>query len=380
MAVLILKNISNMLVFISYPREFEAVAAALDAELKSRRIDTFLDRRSLNPTDVWRLEIESNIKKAAVFVVLYSLEAAKKNRYFLIETELIQAACEKSLQRIITVIFDPTKATDLPEFFQRRQILVSETQGTSRDERDSYWIDKIVQEVNRVNKIKKKIIIRQYIARTFLTVGVVIIALLSFNLFGTKETLNNVSKELEAVQARIPDGKSLCNTLVGNYRLHQKYIFTAEADTRSVATHGTWKATGCEYKVQNNTYILKGEDDTEFDIEVIIKGRYERIATIRYIYSSEVSINREGKLLRRSFESVPDPHEVRRYDKDRDGNDLNKPESFYKEKIDRAIELRNEKHKASRTTPCIPTLGELGDQITVAFICQGYTRVMVKVS
>src|SRR5665647_2051318 len=101
MGCLLLSRLSNMLVFISYPREFEAVAAALDAELRSRRIDTFLDRKSINPADVWRLEIESNIKKAAVFVVLYSLEAAEKNRYFLIETELIQTACEKGLQRII---------------------------------------------------------------------------------------------------------------------------------------------------------------------------------------------------------------------------------------------------------------------------------------
>ena len=67
-----------MLVFISYPREFEAVAAALDAELRSRKIDTFLDKKEIKPADIWQLEIESNIKKAAIFVVLYSLEAAKK--------------------------------------------------------------------------------------------------------------------------------------------------------------------------------------------------------------------------------------------------------------------------------------------------------------
>jgi hypothetical protein len=137
-----------------------------------------------------------------MYGVLYSVEAANTNRYYLTETELIQAACEKGLQRIITVIFNPTKAIELPEFFQKRQILVSETTGTSRDERDSYWIDQIVQEVNRVNEIKKKIIIRQYIARTSLIVGTVIIALLSSNLLSTKESLNNVSKELEAAKKR----------------------------------------------------------------------------------------------------------------------------------------------------------------------------------
>lgn len=380
MGCLLPSRLSNMLVFISYPREFEAVAAALDAELKSRRIDTFLDKENIELTDVWRLKIESNIKKAAVFVTLYRPEAAVAGRYFLIETKRIQNACEKSLQRIITVIFNPTKITDLPEFFQRRQILISETPGTSRDERDSYWIDQIVQEVNRVNKIKKEIIIRQYIARTFLTAGAVIIALLSFNLFSTKEALNKVSTELEAAQVQIPDGKSLCNALVGNYRIQQKYVFIAEADTRSVATHGTWKATGCEYKEKNGTYILKGEDDTDFDVEVIIRGKYERIATARYIYSSEVTINKEGKLLGRSFEAVSMPEDVTKYYKDRYGNNLNKSESFIQEKVARVIELRNEKHKDSRTTPCIPALGESGGRIVITFVCQGYTRAMIKVS
>jgi hypothetical protein len=84
-----------MLVFISYPHEFQAVAEALDAELKSRRIDTFLDKRQIRPADVWQLEIESNIRKAYVFVVLYSPEAARPGHYFLIETERIRAACER---------------------------------------------------------------------------------------------------------------------------------------------------------------------------------------------------------------------------------------------------------------------------------------------
>ena len=52
-----------MLAYISYPREFEEIASTLDTELKSRKVDTFLDKVNINLTDVWRVEIESNIKR-----------------------------------------------------------------------------------------------------------------------------------------------------------------------------------------------------------------------------------------------------------------------------------------------------------------------------
>ncbi len=175
-------------------------------------------------------------------------------------------------------------------------------------------------------------------------------------------------------------GEKQCHALLGKYRLHQKYVFTAEANTRSIANHGAWKAIGCEYNEEQETYILKGEDDTDFDVEVIIGGKYERIATARYVYSSEVTISREGKLLGRSFEAVLKPEDVIRYYKDRDGNKLNISESFIDEKVARVIELRNEKHRDSRTTPCVPALGELGGRVMVAFLCQGYTRAMIKMS
>ena len=379
-----------MLVFISYPREFEAVAAALDAELRSRRIDTFLDRKSLNPTDVWRLEIESNIKKATVFVVLYSPKAAKTSRYFLIETELIQAACEQSLQRIITVIFNPTKTTDLPEFFQRRQILVSETEGTSRDERDSYWIDQIVQEVERyrrikiiedeerekeakknneeIEAIKKKIKRRQIIARTTLgTAGVIIVSLL-------------YSKSPNEDPPVVANGKSLCHSLIGHYALHQKYLFTSGVDIRSIATKATWKATGCEYDERNDIYVLKGEDDTDFDIEFVTNGKYARIATATFVYPSQVTISKDGKLLGRTFAPVKTPQEVKKFYQDRDGNTLNSPESFIDEKIDEVIAIRNKTQKDPGATSCTPLLAEMGGKVAIAFVCHDYTRVMIKVS
>lgn len=144
-----------MLAYISYPNEFRAVAEALDSELRRRKIDTFYDRKEIIPGADWQDTIEININKAYVFVVLYSPEAANTSNYYLREIQLIQAVCERSSQRVLTVIFDQTTPSDLPEFFKQRQILVSETTGIIEDERDSYWIDQIVCEVGRnLNKAK----------------------------------------------------------------------------------------------------------------------------------------------------------------------------------------------------------------------------------
>ena len=99
----------------------------------------------------------------------------------------------------------------------------------------------------------------------------------------------------------IANGKSLCHSLVGHYALHQKYLFTSGVDIRSIATKATWKATGCEHDERNDIYVLKGEEDTDFDIEFVSNGKYERIATARFIYPSKVTISKDGKLLGRTF-------------------------------------------------------------------------------
>ena len=35
-----------------------------------------------------------------------------------------------------------------------------------------------------------------------------------------------------------------------------------------------WKAISCEYNSRQDDYILKGEEDTDFEIEAIINGKY----------------------------------------------------------------------------------------------------------
>jgi hypothetical protein len=366
-----------MLVFISYPSEFKAVAEALDAELRRRKIDTFYDRKEIRPGDDWQDEIETNIKKAYVFVVLYSPEAAITSKYYLREIQLIQSACEKSLRRVIPVIFNPTKIFDVPVFFQQHQIIPSETEGKVKDERDNYWIAQIAQELVRLKTIKEELNKRQIISRSTLTLGAIIITLLSINLFNTKQTLKQVEGSHSSDETY---GERLCHSLLGKYTLHQNYIFveTNEKDARSTATYATWNAIECVPNKRNGDFILKGEDETDFDIEAIIEGRYEQIATVKYTYGSEVHIRKDGILVGRSFDATLDAKSIAPFNKNARGNNFNKPKSFIDDKIKEMVRLRNDKHRKIKTSPCIPMLGETGGKTAIAFVCPGYTRTMVK--
>lgn len=368
-----------MLVFISYPSEYKEVAEALNSELRRRKIDTFYDKREIKPGDDWQKVIEANIKKAYVFVVLYSPKAATTSNFYLIELQLIQAACEKSLQRVIPVIFDPTKIIDVPAFYQQHQIIPSETKGIVKENRDNYWIAQISQELGRLRIIRENLYRRQVISRSVMALGVITIALLWNNLVKTKEELKHISHgdyKDQSTQA----GDKLCHSLLGKYTLHQNYIFveTHEKDARSTATSATWNATECIPNKRNGDYILKGEDETDFDIEAIFDGKYGKIAAAKYIYASEVHLRKDGTLVGRSFDAALDAKTIKKFYKDERGNSFNKPMSFIDKKIEEIIDLRNKKHRTIKTSPCIPMTGETGGKIAIAFVCPGYTRTMVK--
>lgn len=377
-----------MLVFISYPREFERVAATLDAELRSRNVVTFLDKESINLTDVWKLTIESNIARADIFVILYLPQAAIPGRFFRTEIERIRKECEKSSKKIITVIFPPTIPRDLPPFFRNHQNLLADAIGLDEDEKDDYWIDQIAQEVHRLKEIRK-LKWRKIIARTAIAAGVMIIVLLYKELSETKAEIQRLQVALKKPFPKIEssinksyEGESLCHSLIGTYELDQSYVFTAGLDTRLIATNGTWKATSCEYNKRSDVFILKGEDVTDFNIEMIINDRYERVAAATFFYTSMVSISRDGKLLGRTFEPIKWPQKIENFYKDGNGKRLNKAESIINQKIKDVMEMRSKKHEEirTRTKYCTPALGESGGRITVAFICHGYTRAMVKIS
>ena len=315
--------------------------------------------------------------------MLYSPEAAKPGRTFFSEINRIETECRRNInKKLLPIIFPPTKPRDLLPYFGNRQCVIAEAKGEIDQDSHSFWIDQVVQDIERFNeieklekdqrdleeakkneeirKIKSQNRLRQIIARiTLASAGGIIIFML-------------YNKPI--------DGESVCHSLMGSYTLQQKYLFTSGMDTRSIATNATWKATGCEYDERNETYVLKGEDDTDFDIEFVTSGKFARIATATFIYPSQVTISKDGKLLGRTFAPVKKPQGIKKFYQDRDGNNFNRPESFIDEKIDEVIAIRNKTQKDPEVTSCMPLLGQTGGKIAIAFVCHDYTRVMVKVS
>jgi hypothetical protein len=377
-----------MLVFISYPREFEKVAVALDAELKSRKIATFLDKESINLTDVWRLEIEANITKADIFVVLYLPEAAIPNRFFCTETERIQNECaENNAQRLITVIFPPTTPRNLPPFFRSHQILIAEAKGDREDERDGYWIDQIVQEVERLNKEEKnkeRRKWRQIIARTALATGIVIIVLLYNKLSNSEEEKKQAGRALEEARQEIQlsekkplDGESTCNSLKGLYKLYTDYEFINTGDIKVTVRSGTWNANTCT-KGEEGTYILEGKDTSQHDVELLFNGKYEHVGTTVTRYSSEIFIDKNGQLIRRTLhypDEQPRP-ELIKHDMEKIG--LKGKEDYINRKIDEYVKIRTRKLLILKTKFCHPALLNNNGMTLLAFLCEGYTRAMIR--
>lgn len=374
-----------MRVFISYPREFQVFAVALEAELASRDIHRFLDRWNIVIGDVWRLKIESNIAKADLFVVLYLPEADTSDRVFCSEIALIRETCaETSGRRLITVIFPPTTIEQVPPHFRIRQLLLTDVAGDVKDKRHEYWIDQIVQQIERTRRAERLKWWR-ITATTISSIGAICIVALAIDLYRSKKEIIEKDEKIEVLNQQINqltetgDGSVVCRRLIGDYSLHHRYVFVVGPDARSVATKGTWKTSGCKYNKGDEAYILDGDEETDFDVEMYIKGKYERIARARYHYSSKVRIAKDGKLLGRSFTAVLHPQNTPQwFDKDKNGNSLNLTREQLMSKFKEITDLRNDRHEELKVAPCLPAVGKHNGSTLVAFVCQDYTRVMVK--
>ncbi len=343
-----------MLAFISYPREYEEYANTLVAGLEDRGIKTFLDKEDIRQGDVFTREIRNNIEKADIFIVLYLPSAVTESRYFSIELTRIKEVVQTNFKKVIPVIFPPTKVKDLSPFYRIYQLI--EANGDETD----YWIEPIVTEIERLKKIKKRKL------RTKTIFGIATLAMLALFMSFYNPPIN---------------GKSECNSLIGNYKLDQEYTFSTENTAKSIAnTNSTWKAKKCEYKEENDTYILLGSKYTEFDIEIPIKDKNIRIATVSIKYPSKVIINnKDGKLIHRYFDISTEPTNINKYPtgKDKKGSKLD--DSLIDEMIGGVLDFRNDKHSFLKTKGCSVAKGEKEYQLTLAFICHDYTRVMTRI-
>lgn len=170
----------------------------------------------------------------------------------------------------------------------------------------------------------------------------------------------------------------ICEALKGKYRLHSDYVFSEGAGTRLTAKRASWNAKDCEPSKEAGNFVLKGEESTDYDIEVFIKDKNERAATGTYTYSSEVLIGASGRLISRVFEIAKDPPGLERYHIDLKKNDLIKDQSDIDKKIKTALEIRDKKYEGVTARYCTPALSTTAGRTVFVFICEGYTRVMVE--
>lgn len=172
-----------------------------------------------------------------------------------------------------------------------------------------------------------------------------------------------------------------CELLKGDYHLHFNYIFSEKDGMRLVARGETWGAITCEPNVDKTIVALKGEDTTDFDIEIFDNGNYQLVATGTFNYPSEVLIGKNGKLISRTFDVARDSAKITKHfpmwKKLQELGSITN-DKYIEAKIDEALKIRADKHIAMVTNYCTPTYGEYGGRDTLAFICQDYARIMVK--
>lgn len=376
-----------MHVFISYPHEFEVFAVLLEAELANRPIKTFLDKEVIKPGNKWLQVIEKNIVSADVFVILYLADADKKERGFHGEIEKIERECRNSPHKsLITVIFSSNIPGKVPPYFSAHQLIITDVPGDIEHKRNAYWVDQVVQQIVSV-KEGKNLKIRRIIARTALAAGIIVVGFLYTHLHDVEHKLREKTQQITEFKQKlaqlthvVEDGEAVCKRLIGDYALHHPYVFVVGSDARSVAKKGTWTANGCHYSKEHDAYILQGKEVTDFDVEMNINSKYERIATATYHYKSKVFVSKNGTLLGRNFTAVLIPQNTEWFDKNANGDSLKISRETAQIKFNQVTTLRNDLHEKLKTSPCIPAVGTSNGLPMVAFVCQHYTRVMVQTS
>ncbi|MBA2483657.1 MAG: toll/interleukin-1 receptor domain-containing protein [Nitrosomonas sp.] len=388
-----------MLVFISYPRELVRFAEILDIELSNRNIDTFIDKNGIPPGATWSVEIDKYIHKADLFVVLYSTKALENpEKFFQIEVDLIERYCKSDNNlKLITIVFPPTKPNDLRPFFKARQYLLA-----SENEFEAHnWVHKILQEISklkeiksnqRIEEIEKKWKFKWHISVFIILLLAILLVVDEIDLLitGGGNTTNGVNGAGASIIKPPSIGETVCNSLRGKYELDHEYVFSWDANSRSIATYETtWHTSedSCSYNEKDDFFTLKGIDRTYFDVETIIDGKYVRIATVLLSYTSEVHIiNADGRLVDRIFNAVIPPEEVKKEDiriyPHGKTNELAKSldDDFIFKKTYEVLRARYEKHKKIRSKGCSPMRGYIGTRLAISFVCPHYSRVMVRIN
>jgi hypothetical protein len=400
-------------IFISYPRELETFANQLTEELKDQGISFFLDKESIGPGR-WNLEVEKNIKKAKIFVVLYLPKADYQGRYFYEELEKIGEEFEKSKKLdwkkkiVIPVTFAASsnqipsmlkllrnylslsaESKQLPPFLKKHNAIETDVPGIKQSKNDGYWVRKIVKIIKdwEENKIFKWI---RLVIVILLAISACGIFLFSYKEINEKTSLEEklaaeklkVEKKQKLINEleRLRTGEYICNSLIGKYKLDHPYTFVEKNGFRTVGNvNSTWETDEkCVHDKHNNQYILKGKDTTFFDVQIFINKKYVTIATVKQEYPSEVFIDMEGKLLKRKFYATEYPPREENIADIKNENIVKLTSEQIIKEVKKVMSYRDEEHRKLETKGCSPLQGLKGGKTAVAFVCAHYTRVMEK--
>lgn len=192
----------------------------------------------------------------------------------------------------------------------------------------------------------------------------------------TQEVLKKAQKELQALQKKPLDGESTCNSLKGLYKLYTDYEFINTGDIEVTVRSGNWNAYTCA-RGEEGAYVLEGKDTSQHDIELLLDGKYEHVGTTVTKYSSEIFIDKNGQLIRRTLH-YPDEQrpELVKHDLEKIG--LIGREDYINRKIDEYVKIRTRKLLLLKTKFCHPALLNNNGMTLLAFLCEGYTRAMIR--
>ena len=169
-----------------------------------------------------------------------------------------------------------------------------------------------------------------------------------------------------------------CNALKGKYKLYTKYDFIKVADIKATVRNGTWDAATCEKGTEEGSFVLKGFDTSTHEIEIIINNRFEHVATQVTNYSSEVFIDRQGNLIRRTLHYPDQLPRVGPTQISLGERGLIDKEDYIKKKLDHYVKIRDRTHAGLKTKICIPAIAQNNGLTLLSFLCHDYTRAMIK--
>lgn len=377
-----------MRIFISYPREFQEYAEKIEAELQNRHFDTFLDRHKINPSQAWTVEIERQIKRSKVYVILYDpAAAADETRYFAVEINHIRKQLEGSLKpirriifskHVVPVIFHPTTTKDLPAYLECRQAVEATTNEHTDKRKNTQWIYKVIKGVEKLRKEKQ--------IRSFTLTMVAMLFLACIYIFlpsvlrSPPSTLSAaVSNPLKPKPDNAPEdpwefSQQACKDLKGSYNLLGEYVYIEEPDLKATAVNGRWEATICKrIEEPKGTYILEGKEETTHLVRIKINNTYKQVNATNQS-RSEITINKDGRLTDRRIFFLVDgkPKGDPVIDELDPIGTLSKREANHVEaKLKQYKKLVREKHEAAeKHMHCIPARGKNTDnQEVIASIC-----------